>query len=81
MTIPSPTLLHFRFGRQSIPTSKDAAVSAAAWPAHYVSAQTELHTSMEQAGQLGESERQALVVRPGNLDLADELPVPGALGC
>ena len=41
--------------------SKGSAISSTNWPAHYTMAQTELHTSMEQAGQLGHSQGDASI--------------------
>jgi hypothetical protein len=46
---------------QNIATSKAAAMVDTTWPTHYKGAMTELHTSMEQAGQLGQSQGDASI--------------------
>jgi hypothetical protein len=46
---------------QTMVTSKGATIVDTTWPTHYKGAQTELHTSMEQAGQLGQAQGDASI--------------------
>lgn len=64
---------------QNIATSKGATMVDTTWPTHYKGAQTELHTSMEQAGQLGQSQGDASIRAIGvTLDQAAITPATGA---
>lgn len=64
---------------QNISTSKGSTIVDTTWPAHYKGAQTELHTSMEQAGQLGQSQGDASIRAIGvTFDQASVVPSTGA---
>jgi hypothetical protein len=64
---------------QSLLASAGSTIVTTNWPSHYKGAQTELHTSMEQAGQLGHSQGDASIRAVGvTLDMAAIVPSTGA---